>query len=57
MKLKSFSFYQLLFSLPLQDSLNGLPDFALSSLLCLGLAVLTLWVLAYALQFSFLKLW
>lgn len=35
---------------PLQDSLNGLPDFALSSLLCLGLAVLTLWVLAYALH-------
>lgn len=50
MKLKYFSFYQLLFSPPLQDSLNGLPDFALSSLLCLGLAVLTLWVLAYALH-------
>lgn len=50
MKLKPFSFYQLLFSPPLQDSLNGLPDFALSSLLCLGLAVLTLWVLAYALH-------
>lgn len=45
-----FFFYQLLFSPPLQDGINGLPDFALSSLHCLGLAVLTLWVLAYSLH-------
>lgn len=38
------------FSPPFQDDLSGLPNSALSSLHCLGLAVLTLWLLAYALR-------
>lgn len=45
-----FSLTSFFFPHPLQDGINGSADFALSSLHCLGLAILTLWVLAYALH-------